>query len=129
MIVASSFASTYADLVSIPTEKEIRSMLDKHFGNTIPEKKLDKLAIHIYNEFITLNGQPYSGAAKEIPIKPAFVINSYTDYKTLSEKEAIFGVISPLSMHDFRGFHITVVHAIKRVQLAYVTKQTKSPTA
>ena len=114
--------------ISIPTEEEILSQLKAHFGTSVSEKMLNKLKIHVYNQFIELNGQSYSGPAKENPIKPKFVINSYPDYETLSEREAIFGVFSPLSMHDFRGYQITVVHAIKRIQLAYITKQSKSPS-
>lgn len=114
--------------VIVPTEQEIIAQLTEHFKGSIPEQEIKELAEIISAEFVQLKDLPYGDshplskfAVYDRP-KPELVITVYTDGAELIKHEfypADYSTVKKL-YHNHKT--ITVVTAVKRIQLAYVKR-------
>ncbi len=115
-------------LVEVPSLQDITTQLTKHFKGSIPEQEITELASIISTEFNQLKDLPYgdehpmSKFAVYTRPKPELVINVYTDGCVLFQQE-----FYPADYSTVRKFYhnhktITVVNAVKRIQLAYVKR-------
>lgn len=114
--------------VEIPSLQDITTQLTEHFKETMSEQEIQELAEIISNEFIRLKDLPYGDshpmskfAVYDRP-KPVLVINVYDDGFELFQHE-----FYPADYSTVRKFYhnhktITVVNAVKRIQLAYVKR-------
>lgn len=112
--------------VEVPSLQDITSQLTEHFNGSIPEQEIQELAEIISAEFIELKNLPYGDshpmskfAIYDRP-KPELVINVYSEGSELFKREfypADYSTVKKL-YHNHKT--ITVVTAVKRIQLAYV---------
>lgn len=112
--------------VIVPNEQEIFKQLSEHFKDTRPEHELRKLTDIINTEFQLLKDLPYGDshpmskfAIYDRP-KPELVINVYDDGFELFQKEFYPADYSTVKKLFHNHITITVVTAVKRIQLAYV---------
>lgn len=112
--------------VEIPSLQDITTQLTEHFKETMSEQEIQELAEIISNEFIRLKNLPYGDshpmskfAVYDRP-KPVLVINVYTDGCVLFQQEFYPADYSTVKKIFHNHKTITVVTAVKRIQLAYV---------
>lgn len=112
--------------VIVPTWEEIFQQLSDHFKGERPEQELRELTNIIDAEFQRLKDLPYGDshplsrfAVYDRP-KPELVIHVYDDGCDLFQKEFYPADYSTVSKILHKHITITVVNAVKRIQLAYV---------
>lgn len=112
--------------VEIPSLQDITTQLTEHFNGSITENELQELAEIISDEFVQLKDLPYGDShpmskfAVYTRPKPELVINVYSEGTELFQREfypADYSTVKKL-FHNHKT--ITVVTAVKRIQLAYV---------
>lgn len=112
--------------VIVPTEEEIFQQLSEHFKGERPEKELRELTNLIGFEFQRIKDLPYGDShpmskfAVYTRPKPELVIHVYDDGFDLFQKEFYPADYSTVSKLFYHHMTITVVTAVKRIQLAYV---------
>ena len=108
--------------LSIPTKEELLSQLEEHFGNKESKETILKLLESIYYDFLQLQNAPYRGFAVYVPEKPCLTITHYATAYKMVTRERYPADYSALTIRTVCNgkYQITVIHAVKRISLAYV---------